>query len=174
MYISKISEHISVKFLYSADNIVDAMLSYIGKKEYFYLDYHLGRFIQGLPEEKFEEFVIRFVERYKNEGYEMFEISNIMEECSKERQKHFIKVLIKENLPLTILQEMRFFDGPHSWSNSRVPYIQANIKALSELLEEEKGIMPVRYFDFFSERLRGLEKLLKSTQIEEFNEDFVV
>ena len=174
LYISKISEHISVKFLYSADNIVDAMLSYIGKKEYFYLDYHLGRFIQGLPEEKFEEFVIRFVERYKNEGYEMFEISNIMEECSKERQKHFIKVLIKENLPLTILQEMRFFDGPHSWSNSRVPYIQANIKALSELLEEEKGIMPVRYFDFFSERLRGLEKLLKSTQIEEFNEDFGV
>ena len=42
------------------------------------------------------------------------------------------------------------------------------------ILEEEKGIMPVRYFDFFSERLRGLEKLLKSTQIEEFNEDFGV
>ena len=104
----------------------------------------------------------------------MFEISNIMEECSKEYQKHFVRVLVKENIPIDTLEKMCFFDGPHSWSNSRVPYIQANIQALSELLEEEKGIMPVRYFDFFSERLRGLEKLLKSTQIEEFNEDFGV
>ena len=173
-YISKRSEHISSKFLYGAEHIVDAMLAYMRQKEHFYLDYHLGRFIHGLPVEKFKDFILRFIQQFKDRSYEMFEISNIMEECSKEYQKHFVRVLVKENIPIDTLEKMCFFDGPHSWSNSRVPYIQANIQALSELLEEEKGIMPVRYFDFFSERLRGLEKLLKSTQIEEFNEDFGV
>lgn len=174
LYISKRSENISSKFLYGADRVVDTILEYMSQKKHFYLDYHLGRFIHGLPEEKFKDFIIRFIEQFKDKSYEMFEISNIMEECSKDYQKHFIKILVKESVPIEILEQMCFFNGPHSWSNSRVPYIQANIKALSELLQEEKGIMPVKYFDFFNERLRGLGTLLKSTQIREFNEDFGV
>ena len=136
------------------------------------MDYHLSRFIHGLPEEKIKEFLLQFIRKFKDRSYEMFEISNIMEECSKEYQKHFVRVLINENIPITMLEKMCFFDGPHSWSNSRVPHIQANIKALGELIAE--GNMPVSYLNFFSSRLRELEKILIHTQIEEFNEDFGV
>ena len=47
-------------------------------------------------EEKIKEFLLQFIRKFKDLSYEMFEISNIMEECSKEYQKHFVRVLINE------------------------------------------------------------------------------
>ena len=169
-YISKGNKTILSNFLYSAEHIVDAMLAYIEKNAYFYLDDHLERFIHGLPEEKFKEFILRFIQKYKEQSDEMYRISYMVEDCPKEYQKHFVRVLIQENIPIEMLKKMRFFDGPHSWNNSRVPHIEANFKALSELLEGES--MPITYLDFFSTRLRELKKLLINTQVEEFNDDF--
>ncbi len=174
LYIAERCEYISAEFLRSAPNIVDAMISYLSGEQHFYINYNFARFLASLPINIFNEFAHKMVQKCKNQPYEMFEISYIMEDATKEQQKLFIKVLIQENVSAETLEIMNFFDGPRSWSNSRVPYIEANIKALEELIEEEKNNMSLEYINFFKHRLDDLKILLKNTQISEFNDDFGV
>ena len=103
----------------------------------------------------------------------LFKLMSIVEEYSHDIQKKFIILLMTNKCKKELLLKIPIAGGPHSWSGSRVHYIEKNYDMLLDVKNKLKEKKLLEYELIINQYIQWNRKELTRTQIEEYNEGYL-
>ena len=154
-------------YLYPLPGFVEVFINIIITSRFAHINFAISHCVEKMPDDLFISLADTFIKRYKGNLNYMQEFSIIAEHRELQSQIEFVDLLISNKVDIEIFERLFLIGGPTSWSGSRIPYLNKNIEAIRNYLNNKE--LADEYKDELEKIILRLKKNIRYEEIEEFN-----